>query len=503
MNESQQLAQMSQKLADLLGLHYDESQWMSMLRCVKIAASELNRPNSLNHLLEWVSQSTFEKNEMDALTKNLTIGETYFFREQAGLALLIKKIIPDLIAQKGSGLRFIRIWSAGCSTGEEPYSIAILLKEHIPDIEDWDISILATDINQAALEKARAGIYTAWSFRETPEEIKAKYFTEYGKTYRISEEVKSMVRFSSINLATDKFPSQLNYTEQMNVVFCRNVLMYFKPKIIHKVARQLFDALVDTGWLITSQVELSDEYFGLFSRRMFENGIFYQKCQGKEGVNRTPSIVKNESIKKSTARILPSQSRTMKSKVESSNKAGNFSRQKPNSQHINLSKQQNVLNLSIEADALYIASRYPECVDACNKVLESNEFDSKIALLLAKSYANMGKLDDAMHWIERVMGIDTTNADARNVYATILIERKEWEKAEKALIETLYLKPDMLAAQLHLGNVYMQLGKKNLAHKLFDQLIKRLEMWDDDEIVPDLDGMTARRLALMTQMLKR
>jgi chemotaxis methyl-accepting protein methylase len=114
--------------------------------------------------------------------RHLSVGETHFFRNEPQFMALTRHILPDLIERKRH-LRHLRIWSAGCSTGEEPYSLAILLEQLLPDLADWSVLLLATDINQDALARAKQGVYGAWSFRQTPPSFQANYFTQEGRTF--------------------------------------------------------------------------------------------------------------------------------------------------------------------------------------------------------------------------------------------------------------------------------------------------------------------------------
>ncbi len=161
---------------------------------------------------------------LENLIARITVGETHFFRNHPQFEALEKQVLPELI-EKRRPLKRLRIWSAGCASGEEPYSLAILLKRLIPDLADWNILILATDINRTALEKAQKGDFGPWSFREVPPEVKANYFKFDGSRYKISNTVRSMVTFAYLNLVEDNYPSMLTNTQLMDLVLCRNVLI--------------------------------------------------------------------------------------------------------------------------------------------------------------------------------------------------------------------------------------------------------------------------------------
>ncbi len=155
------------------------------------------------------------------------------------------RILPELIRSRSVGNRRLRIWSAGCATGEEPYSIAIALRRALPVPEDWRITILATDINPHILRKASAGVYGEWSFRNAPPWLKGTWFRpkKDGKL-EILPEIRKMVSFAYLNLAEDIFPSPVNNTNAMDLIFCRNVLMYFAAERAQEIGESLRGCLL-------------------------------------------------------------------------------------------------------------------------------------------------------------------------------------------------------------------------------------------------------------------
>lgn len=498
MTKEIQLESISQRITALFGLLFSPRQYDSLERSVINAARELKKSTTIEAINEWISQPDIKEEELKVLANFLTIGETYFFREKIALDLLQNKIIAEILEQRKGLNQHIRIWSAGCSSGEEPYTIAILLKESIPDIQNWNISILATDISSEALKKAKSGTYTAWSFRETSEVIKRKYFTENGRNFTINDEIKKMVHFSQLNLSCDSFPSTMNNTQGIDVIFCRNVLMYFLPESAKQVSKRFHLALNPNGWLITSQVELIDDYFSLFERIMFGQGIFYRKTENADRSSyRSKSLaLKQNEVPKSknsfeiNARQVP----------KDINQA--IGKRKIQTNHVASSRPDNavVLNKSVEGLKLLEESKYSECVDWCLKRLSEKKDDSEIIIILIKANANLGKLDIARDWAEYLMKNAGLDIGIMYIYASILMEQKDWNMAEKILIKILYLKPDHLAAQLYLGNTLKKLGKNQLALKYIQKLIQHLKQLNVDEIVPDFEGMTAGRLLQMTEI---
>jgi chemotaxis protein methyltransferase CheR len=179
------------------------------------------------------------------LVEHLTVGETYFLRDPAQIAALRETILPDVLA-RCSDERRLRIWSAGCSTGEEPYTLAMLLTEQGVDPE-WDLQLIGTDVNRDSLRIARAGHYAAWSFRATPDETRARYFEPVDQGWRVIEPIRRMARFAWMNLGAEAL---LQPTTELDLIVCRNVTIYFDNEASQRLYRALVRALAPGGWLM-------------------------------------------------------------------------------------------------------------------------------------------------------------------------------------------------------------------------------------------------------------
>jgi chemotaxis protein methyltransferase CheR len=215
------------------------------------------------------------------LLRRVTIGETYFFRNMSQYEALRTQILPAIIEQRRSyGLKHLNLWSAGCASGEEPYSLAILLHELLPDIETWTISLLATDINATSLESARKAVYREHSFRaETRPDIRERYFRKLeNNTWELDAAIRKMVNFAPLNLISDHYPSFLSRTSHLDLIICRNVTIYFDADTTRGVVGRFHESLLDKGWLVVGHAEpLSDLYKG-FVPRNFEGTVVYQKA---------------------------------------------------------------------------------------------------------------------------------------------------------------------------------------------------------------------------------
>jgi len=207
----------------------------------------------------------------DDLVAELVVGETYFFREPHQFAVLRNTILPAL--RRLADGRPIRAWSAGCASGEEAYSLAMtFVTEGLADRSH----VLATDVSRAALGRARQGVYTNWSLRDGSDSARP-YLRKVGRGYRVTDEIRRLVTFEHLNLALDVYPSFVNGTWGVDLIFCRNVLIYFDRETVSAVAQRLFASLAEGGWLVTAS---SDPPLGSeapFHTVVTDDGLFYQR----------------------------------------------------------------------------------------------------------------------------------------------------------------------------------------------------------------------------------
>jgi chemotaxis protein methyltransferase CheR len=210
--------------------------------------------------------------EYDQIFDLVTTNETYFFREPAQLAAFIEEIIPDMIAAKAG--RKIRIWSAGCSSGEEAYTIAMLINER-GYFERSAFEIFASDINQQVLAKARRGVYRETSFRATTAELRDKYFVREGDgLWKINDAIRNRVSFGRLNLYDEARVSLLG---QLDLIFCRNVIIYFDDASKKVVISNFYNRLIEGGYLLLGHSESLISLSTQFKLRHLKNDMVYQK----------------------------------------------------------------------------------------------------------------------------------------------------------------------------------------------------------------------------------
>lgn len=242
---------------------------------------ELGIEQPMEYLDRLISHAD-RQSELRLLLNEITIGETYMFRHPPQLEALRNVILPELIKLKTQiGFKRLRFWSAGCSTGEEPYTLAIFLLEHNKLLDGWTYDILASDLNDNSLEKARAGIYGDYALRNTTEAQRRKYFKDLGnKMFQVNDQVKSLIRFERINLSDE---NKMLFQKGMDVIFCCNVLIYFDLASKKRVVRRFYSNLVPGGYFFMGHAESLFQIDDTFRLIHFPKTTAYAKATGADG----------------------------------------------------------------------------------------------------------------------------------------------------------------------------------------------------------------------------
>jgi len=215
--------------------------------------------------------------EIERLINLFTINETYFYREHEQFDCLVNGILPELIRDRRKGDR-VRIWTMPCSTGEEPYSIAIYLLENWSKVDDYDIEIVGSDIDTSVLRAAEMGVYDARSLHRLSRDLVSRYFIPAGVDgFRLIDAIRQSVRFSQVNASDAAAMSGYAY---LDVIFCRNMLIYFDDQSRRQVAESFYDSLAQGGFICLGHSESMSRISSLFAIRKFPQAIVYQKCGG-------------------------------------------------------------------------------------------------------------------------------------------------------------------------------------------------------------------------------
>ncbi|MBE0623235.1 MAG: chemotaxis protein CheR, partial [Burkholderiales bacterium] len=208
------------------------------------------------------------QHERELLSAQFTTGESYFFRDLGQIDLLASKLLPELIARR-AGERKLRLWSAGCAAGQEAYTLAMLVHELSPRLAGWDVRILGSDIDGAALEQARRGVFGSWSFRALDETRRQRYFHASGDQWKIDPLLRAMVSFRHADLLRDRFPDAATGLEHIDLILCRNVFIYLDAEAVSRITAQFAATLDEGGYLITGHSELFGHQIAPLRTRMF------------------------------------------------------------------------------------------------------------------------------------------------------------------------------------------------------------------------------------------
>lgn len=471
-----QWSRLSELIAESMGLHFPRERWDDLQRGMAGAAQELGCED-VAACVDRLLSAPPTKAQLEVLASHLTIGETYFFRDTQMLEALSANILPELIRARRGREQRLRIWSAGCCSGEEAYSLAILLHRLLPDLQEWHVSIAATDINSRFLQKAVAGIYGEWSFRDAPAWLKARYFTHTSDgRYTIIPEIRKLVAFAYLNLVEDVYPSLVTDTNAMDVILCRNVLMYLAPPRMHKVIGRLHHSLVDGGWLAVSPSEASKAMFPQFVNVNFPGAILFQKGDASSAPMPAfvaPAIEEFLPRESPAAPVLAERAALTEEPV-----AAEAARGPPAS-----------------AESLYREGRYAEAADELQAAYAEGAREPGALSLLARALANQGRLADALAWCDRWVAADKLQPAAHYLRAVVLLEQGDAAQARASLQRTIYLDPGFVLAHFALGNLARGGGKMDQAGRHFANALDLLREHRPDDLLPESDGLTAGRLA--------
>lgn len=235
---------------------------------------ELNL-KSFGEYYQFLKYDPNKRTELNKLFEVVTTNETSFYRNPPQLQVFQDYVVKTVIEEARKGTKRIRIWSAGCSTGEEPYTLAIILHEVLKsEIGSWDIKITANDLSEAVLASARRGVYSDYALRTTPKEIIDRYFIKEGSQFKVDPKLKQLVSFGQINLS-DRM--QLKRVERSQIVFCRNVIIYFDDEMKKQVISSYYDNLLPGGFLLIGHSESLHNISRTFKPEHHTGAIIYRK----------------------------------------------------------------------------------------------------------------------------------------------------------------------------------------------------------------------------------
>ncbi|UNU25898.1 CheR family methyltransferase [Microcoleus vaginatus] len=507
---------------------------MSRMRARKIA-----EPEKYYKLL---TAKNFEsKNEWSELVVLLTTIESYFMRDKGQFALLKKVIFPELIEHKRNlhktlGMQpTLRIWSAGCSTGEEPYSLAIVLKQLIPDWEHWKILILGTDINEKVIKKAPQGVYSHWSFRLVEPQIQKQYFHQKQNDWEINLELRQSVNFSCVNLITDDFPNIYQNIYNLDLILCRNVFVYFEHKYISLVLKKFSKTLRPGGYLMTGHAEVFGQIMNEFESKIFPESVVYQRRdavpeEGGQIESRVATVgeansafrefpkadtMGDDSSELLTRETMPPRVTTnsnfpeMSPVLNISNPLGKMLRSRyledglPNNA---LSVTQKIIAentpdktpkiLILEAKKLFKDHNYAEAINKAQEAIDLQGHNFDAYFLIAQVQANAGNYSQAIEYCNRARKVEPGSVYTDYLQAQIAEEQGQLETAKNLLKRTIYMCPSFVSAYIELGNIYNKEGQVKRALKMYSSSCEILKALPPNTPIDSQGKMTASQVLM-------
>ncbi|HIJ58992.1 MAG TPA: hypothetical protein HPP56_00030 [Nitrospirae bacterium] len=472
------LLKLSSLVNEQLGLYYQENRIKEFEQRLKAFMKEKGIKD-YDRLLLLLSERSLDRNDLTTLAQYLTVGETFFMRDMKSFQILQDNIIPEIVRDKKNlSHKEINILSAGCSTGEEPYSIAIIIDKLSSILKGWDIKIMAFDINSASLDKAKSGIYKEWSFRGAPEWLKKEHFVEIKKgLYEISPKLKRFVEFYQFNLASES-DRQSKKLCLYDVIFCRNVIMYFNEALRTKVLDFLTNLLFVNGWLITSPVDMqaySNSYLNPIS---FDGYVVFKK---------QPKLLKvdTKSVNSTTSDKIDNLLDQFDLKSYKLNQSVDITKEVKRYERVSKkSKGTHTKNIPVESS--------------------NGEKDGLLSNLLKKAQdkANSGLLDEALAILNKAININKLDLKAYFLKAVILEESGNLLGALETWRNVLYIKNDLVSVRFRLANLLLRSHKKEEALKEFQNVIDSLAMTDKEQVIEDLEMNVGRILELSHSHIK-
>ncbi len=429
------------------GLSFEDSREAILAEGIKTRLSE----RAVASHEAYLTLLSCEPDEFNRLVNLITVKETYFFREAEHFKILTETLIPELSPKTKN--RRIRIVCAGCSTGEEPYSIAIALAARFgPEFSNM-FSVVGFDIDEEALCKAKTGVYAQHSFRGVPDQIRKDFFKEQENGYLISETVREGVEFLRLNIFGDSYPDTIRNAD---VIFYRNVSIYFEPEAQQRIFRNLAGILNKKGYLFLSSAETFIHNSGVLSLIEKEGVFLYEKGVTVQlGERRKPPRCRNKSVALATQGL--TETSTAKTKYAAARKMD-----EPH-------------QLFDQALALAVDKKYDNALQLTERILRLQPSFMKAHMLQAGILINLQRLDEAEIVCCRGMELDQWCLEGHLLLGLISRIQGNAEEARKRFKAAVYVKSSCWLAHFYLAEIYRVEGDRQRACREFEIVIKLLE----------------------------
>jgi len=466
-------------IARRLGLQYEDGK-LDYLAEVARRRMELVGSTRFESYLECLISSPKGSDEFRALAEELTVNETFFFRNADNFRAFAETVLPERIRAKTREKR-LRILSAGCASGEEPYSLAVLVREALSDLGNWDVKIIGLDVNPAVLAKAAQARYSAWSLRATSEDAKRRYFRADGPDFVLAPAIQKMVTFEERNLVDEDplFWQSL----ACDVVFCRNVLMYFTPDKARDVVRRIGGALLPGGFFFLGHAETLRGLTQEFHLCHTHDTFYYRRRDASEAVVATATWVglSREQAEDSLPAVVEStaswvdviQRASERIATLADGRSGSPSQDAPLTTPAGqaaATAAPRAWDLGLVLEALR-QERFSDALEiVCSLPPDSHE-DPDALLLRAVLLTNNGRLDESEEVCSRLLAVDELNAGAHYLMALCREHAGDSTGAIEHGQTAIYLDAGFAMPHLHLGIMAKRSGDAATAQRELGQAL--------------------------------
>jgi len=468
------------------GIVLQDHQLSTLRDTVKQACQHFDYHSVDELLMRLQADTSLLTPEMEFLIGGITVGESYFFRDQFQMDFLRHTWLPGVIREKRQrNDKSLRIWSAGCADGQELYSLAMLLAEDLPDLADWNVHLLGTDINTNALSRALGGRYTGWSLRATRDELQRKYFTRRGSEYIIRPELRAVTKFAYLNLGNDSFPSILTETVALDLILCRNVFIYFDQNAIAAVMHKFADCLAPDGILMlgaSDNVARTPDSLAFIHK----NDVFYYRRSDTKASAASPLPARRPL----SALMMPVAPAALPPvSTETACPASSRAIQAVQTAAIEQARE-TIFNL-------IRTERWRDVVGAADNALQQHGERPDLLQCKAKALANLGELAAALALCERCLRLDATDKHTYLIQALVLTELNEPGAAQAALRKALFLDSGMVEAHFHLGLLFLRGGQRKKGIKSLRNALALTEASDPERRIHNTQDMTFGRFGVI------
>lgn len=457
-------------LADYSGVYLDTAQQRVL------EAGLAQRVAALGETLESYERhisAPAGRNELHRLAEMVVNHETFFFRNAPQMRALRETLLFELHRRKPPG-EPIRIWSAGCATGEEAYSLAITVLETFGLALIRPVEIWATDLSELALEKARTGFYRGRSLNNVTPMLLNRYFVRHGDGFLVSDAVRALVRFEQLNLLETFPPTAYG----VDAIFCQNVTIYFRPETRRSLIERFHRCLPSHGLLFLGFSETLWNVFDGFRSREVSGAYVYQKVNPPDRPTQHRSPSPRPSLPTETRRRSPS---VVKVASTSSRKA------RPPVAATTASTMEEDVGRVEQAQALIDAGRIDEAMDLLRSIHPNSSLAPRALVLVARVHADRGELDLAIAEARRALEIDALRSDAYLLIGTIYARQGQGNEAIQALERARYLDPDAALVSYHLALAYRQAGRQEQAMREFRSALSKLARHRSEDLIEGVE----------------